>query len=436
MPKVSILIPIYNVEKYLGQCLESIINQTLKDIEIICINDGSSDASAKILNEYAKKDPRIVVISKKNTGYGHSMNVGLKKAMGDYIGIVESDDFIDRSMFEDLYNAAVSHKVDIVKSNYFAHNVLGDFFEPRLDEFPYEKIFRPRDVYNLFRVQPTIWSAIYDRKFLLKNDIYFNETPGAAYQDLSFTVKVFVCAESIYLLRNAYLHYRIDNQNSSVNSTGKVFCICDEYNEIIKFLERKKLLDSELKYLVELLRFDSYRWNYERLNEKNKMCFAQRIIVDFNKAKANNLLKRAYWGDQDWEELNYLLKNSDEYFCSKMCEKQNLLLYKKALLDRLNSKKYIILYGAGYWGQRDCVNLKKAGIMIKAFAVSNMSKNQSAIMDIPVIEIEKLCQYKNDCIILVTPRSSIKIEIVKKLFELDFSDIILMNTEVRNSLYR
>ena len=113
--KVSVLVPIYNVEEFLPECLDSLVNQTLKDIEFICINDGSKDDSLKILKEYAKKDKRILIINKKNSGYGDSMNKGLEKAKGEYIGIVESDDFIDLDAFEKLYNIAKKNDADVVK---------------------------------------------------------------------------------------------------------------------------------------------------------------------------------------------------------------------------------------------------------------------------------------------------------------------------------
>jgi glycosyltransferase involved in cell wall biosynthesis len=107
MPKVSIIVPIYNVEKYLRECLDSIVKQTLKDIEIVCVNDGSTDSSLDIIKEYAEKDERVKYIDKPNSGYGISMNQGLDKAQGEYIGIVESDDFIKPEMFEELYNLAL-----------------------------------------------------------------------------------------------------------------------------------------------------------------------------------------------------------------------------------------------------------------------------------------------------------------------------------------
>ena len=115
MAKVSIVIPIYNVEKYLRQCLDSVVNQTLRDIEIICVNDGSKDSSLAIMKEYAERDERVKIIDKPNSGYGNSMNRGFDMACGEYIGIVESDDYADPEMFERLYATAKENELDVVK---------------------------------------------------------------------------------------------------------------------------------------------------------------------------------------------------------------------------------------------------------------------------------------------------------------------------------
>ena len=106
MAKVSIIVPAYNVEPYLVECMESITNQTLSDIEIICINDGSTDGTLNILKEYAARDERIILVDKENGGYGIGMNIGMSKATGEYIGIVEPDDFVPVNMFGDLYKIA------------------------------------------------------------------------------------------------------------------------------------------------------------------------------------------------------------------------------------------------------------------------------------------------------------------------------------------
>lgn len=118
MVKISIIVPIYNAEKYLEQCLQSIKNQTLKDIEVICVDDGSTDSSPQIMDRFQNEDQRFKVIHKSNGGNGHSMNTGLAAATGEYIGCVEADDYIENNMFEKLYMYTNNGTVDIVKSNF------------------------------------------------------------------------------------------------------------------------------------------------------------------------------------------------------------------------------------------------------------------------------------------------------------------------------
>ena len=119
MAKVSIIIPTYNVEEYLEECMDSVVRQTLQDIEIICINDGSTDGSLEILKRYAQNDKRIIIVDKENGGYGIGMNIGLDKATGEYIGIVEPDDFVPLNMYEDLYNIAEKENLDFVKADFY-----------------------------------------------------------------------------------------------------------------------------------------------------------------------------------------------------------------------------------------------------------------------------------------------------------------------------
>ena len=114
VPKVSVIIPVYNVEKYIGECLDSVINQTLKEIEIICVDDGSTDNSLNILKEYAKKDKRLIIISRENKGVGYSRNQGIEIARGEYIAFMDPDDYYPSvNVLQDLYNGAIKHKVNI-----------------------------------------------------------------------------------------------------------------------------------------------------------------------------------------------------------------------------------------------------------------------------------------------------------------------------------
>ena len=139
---VSIIMPIYNAERFLHQSLGSVVDQTLKNIEIICVNDGSTDSSLSMMKQYAAEDKRIRIIDKANGGYGQSMNCGLRIAKGEYIGILEPDDFMSKDMLETLYNIAKKNNADVVKSNYFEYKTKdnsNNFLEV-LEGLPYDEI--------------------------------------------------------------------------------------------------------------------------------------------------------------------------------------------------------------------------------------------------------------------------------------------------------
>lgn len=269
MPKVSILIPIYNVESYLSKCLDSVLAQTLNDLEIICINDGSTDNSLEIIKEYVKKDKRIIVLNKKNTGYGDSMNLGLRKATGEYIGIVEPDDWIEPEAFAELYGLAESNKTDVVKANYYKFRGNDpEFVVKEISDYGTKVIKKSDHVFDYFKFAPAIWSAIYRRAFLLENDIRFLPTPGASYQDLGFSFKCWVVAKQLAFTSKPYYHYRLDNAGSSVNTAGKMHCVVDEYKSIEQFLRDRDLYDS-YSAIMQAAKFRNYHWNFQRLIQLN-----------------------------------------------------------------------------------------------------------------------------------------------------------------------
>lgn len=270
--KISILIPCFNVEKYIRECLESVVNQTIKEIEIICINDGSTDQTLPILEEYAKHDKRIKIIDKTNSGYGDSMNQALDVAKGKYIGIVESDDFAELSMFEVLYSIAIQQNLDISRCCYFEYKS-GTNTPIFNDWVPKNQVHNPNENHAAFWQAPSIWCSIYRRSWLNENNIRFLPTPGASYQDTSFAFKCYACCQRFYMSDVPLLHYRTDNESSSVNNPEKVFCVCDEWNEIYRFIRNNRKRFSHLLPLIPILQYGTYRWNYERLNGKFKSNF-------------------------------------------------------------------------------------------------------------------------------------------------------------------
>lgn len=301
VPKISLLVPIYNVERYLRECLESAQNQTLKDIEVICINDGSTDGSRAIIEEFLA-DPRFRVIDKENSGYGASMNLGLKACRGEYVGILESDDFLAPEALETLYNLAKADDADVVKSDFYLYWSVPEEREERFGWVTSEKtgLVSPRDFTDVFYLKPSIWSAIYKRSFLVGNDINFLETPGASYQDAGFNFKVWANAERVVLVDDAFLRYRQDNETSSVNSPGKVYCVCDEYAEMIRYLNDKAIDRTFLDPILVKMRYDSYMWNYDRLSQELQKEFVQRMAEDFTREDADGLTDYALF--EPWKE--------------------------------------------------------------------------------------------------------------------------------------
>ena len=223
-PKVSVIVPVYNVEKYLARCLNSIIHQTLEDIEVIVVNDGSKDNSPDIIKEFVEKDDRVKLIDKPNSGYGNSMNRGLDAATGEYIGIVESDDFIAADMYESLYALTGGGEVDVVKGNFY------DYYEQN-DKPPVitpnherdmiadtEKPFKLKDDPQISWGHPSVWSAIYRRQFLRENKIVFMEEKGGGWVDNPFFYETLCKAKSIMWTKRAFYFYFRSNPESSSNN--------------------------------------------------------------------------------------------------------------------------------------------------------------------------------------------------------------------------
>ncbi len=334
-PKVSVVVPCYNVEKYLRQCLDSIVNQTLKELEIICVNDGSKDSTLSIIEEYAAKDSRFKIIDKPNAGYGDSMNRGFDMATGEYIGIIESDDYAELDMFEKLYNTAKKHELDVVKSGFFFYwskkgeknipNPIASKTTSSRTFCPVNAFKSKMEMVDFFNIKPTIWSAIYRKDFIRQNNIRFNETPGASYQDASFNFKVWTCAKRVRLLKECFLHYRQDNESSSINSPGKVYCICDEYDEMERFLNTRPLEKGILEPVMVRIKYDSYNWNYERLSEPLQAEFILRFSKDFEKHLTDGSLQKEYFEWYKWTSVHQVIDDPEEYHKARVLAKKGEL---------------------------------------------------------------------------------------------------------------
>ena len=282
-PKVSVVVPVYNAEKYLRQCLDSLRAQTLGDLEFICVNDGSTDKSLAIIREYQKADPRFIAIDKPNSGYGHTMNCGLAVARGEYVGIVEPDDFVKPQMYERLVAAADGNGVDFVKSGIVYHwsNRPDREWKIVSDASLVRRVLHPADDPGIFNAVMNNVTGVYRRDFLERNHIRFTETPGAAYQDNSFYLQAHFLAKSAYLLDESFYCYRQDNEASSINTKGRAFAIFEEYRRNESLFDGRPEMRAAFygQYLYK--KYKSYKYHFGRLDETAQIPFLEKMSAEF-----------------------------------------------------------------------------------------------------------------------------------------------------------
>ena len=347
MTNLSIIIPTLNSALYLKECIDSVLNQRLRDIEIIVVDANSTDGTLQILQDYAKSDSRLSLIIAERKSYGYQMNLGIAKAQGEYIGIVESDDFIKPTMFERLYSVAKEQDCDIVKSDILCFHTDNNAY--KFTHTPIVKNARfygkklifdlrsdsrldshPKSIKTKITLLKTAWkmnqSSIFRREFLQKHNIRFNETQGASYQDTGFSFITTILADSLYLLDESHYCYRTDNESSSSNDKGKVYCICDEYDYLARFLERENLM-SAYSGLYHYLRFCGYRWNVGRIGLESKLEFLYRFQKDFAHLSKSQIKSCGF----KWHQRRKLAKilDSPRDFYAELLEPKPKGLWRK-----------------------------------------------------------------------------------------------------------
>lgn len=234
MPKVSVIVPVYNVEKFLPRCLDSILSQSLEDIEVICVDDGSPDNSIDILRRYEARDSRVRIIRQENRGLGGARNTGLDAASGEYIGFVDSDDWIDADFYEKLYRAAVDNGADIACCSVLKHRPQFDKYEVRYADEAVATGLEERFSLCCCPPQFYVMNRIYRRSLLDDYSIRFRE--HVVYEDIEFTSKALYRAEKVVGTADICYHY-VYNSSSIVNSRQTPKKMHDKYVARKAFVE-------------------------------------------------------------------------------------------------------------------------------------------------------------------------------------------------------
>lgn len=272
-PSVSVIVPTYNASLYLREALDSLLNQTYHNFEVICVNDGSTDNSIDILHEYAARDHRFRVLDGKNGGYGKAMNRGMDAAAGKCISILEPDDYYAKDTIETLFNMAEEHNLDIAKGafqRFYEKDGKRHFFSDCFLETGV--VVCPRKNLNAFKYSMNTWTCIYRTEFIRKHNIRHNETPGASYQDNGMHLLTFAYADRVMCTYKDVYFYRQDNQGSSINALcRRPYAMRDEY----KYIKTRLMQDPDVWKHVEpayvLKRMDNHMYVYGNISDSIRM---------------------------------------------------------------------------------------------------------------------------------------------------------------------
>ncbi len=289
MAKISLIVPVYNTEKYLNKCIDSLINQSYDDIEIIIINDGSTDYSENLIKSY--NDKRIKYISKKNEGIGKTRNLGIEKSSGEYLAFVDSDDYLNENFCEKMLNKAITDDCDVVICDYYEdHN--DDLKKINFINFPDTSLKQDPKLINFINLGPC--NKIYKRDLLQKNKIKFIE--NLKYEDAPFVVKSLIKAKKIGKVNDYLTYYVIHEKSETTIRDEKIFDILKITDIIVKDLKNANFPNEEMINLVTMILTD-YTIQQRYINDKHNR--DQFINAAFN--YLDNV-------DRNWKKCNYLKK--------------------------------------------------------------------------------------------------------------------------------
>ncbi len=313
MPKVSIIVPFYNVERYIEKCLETLVNQTLEDIEIILVNDGSKDKSIEIVNKFLEKYPeKLVYFEKENGGLSDARNYAIPYAKGEYIAFLDSDDYVEKDMYEKMYQLAKEENSDMVECDFYW-------------EYPEKTKIDTGAIYNgkkemLEKVRVVAWNKLIKREILEKAKIEFPK--GYRYEDVEFTYKLIPYLEKVSFLKKPCIHY-IQRENSISNSQ----------NERTK--EIFDVLDHVIRYYKEKGIYDEYKEEIEYIYTRYLLCSSLLRMVKIEDKKIREELLNKTWINlnekfPNWKKNKILRKNkSGKDFYMKTINKVTYKIYCK-----------------------------------------------------------------------------------------------------------
>lgn len=395
---VSVIMPSLNVVDYIETCISSAIHQTLKEIEILCIDAGSTDGTAEILERYAQQDPRIRLIKTEYRSYGAQVNLGVRLSRGNYIAILETDDYISYDMYEKLYKPAVENDCDYVKCNYYAFWTQKDGTKYKQirrnfsDESYYSRVIDklvPKDIciHDLY-----LWDGIYKKSFLLDNDIMFSETKGAAFQDVGFLFQTSILCKRVMYIDQACYFYCVDRDGASSNSDKGFLYSFNEYNFVLSkykdIIRENKDIAQTFYCRIALAFYNSVNDPYQIFAREYKpyyewfyreICWAvEHQIIDDSDMNIDISLKS-------------ILKPYEDYRVEQE-HRRNLILSTIG-----KPMEYpIVIFGCGNFGIRAYRWIKQMGYQVEAFMDNDNQKWDKTIDGVRILNPKEVSSKAQD----------------------------------------
>jgi glycosyltransferase involved in cell wall biosynthesis len=428
--KITILMPSLNVAKYIGQCMDSVVNQTYNNLEIIVIDAGSTDGTLEILEKYGQSDSRIKIIHSDKKSYGYQMNIGLRKATGDYIGIVETDDYIVPDMYETLLKTAMKYDADYVKG--YAKLVRGDYGNEYLAEDSYKyavnnglagKVLDTSKMTDVYVNDIFHWLGLYKRS--LVENVSFNETPGAAFQDQRFLLQTISGAHrAVYLDKQVYF-YRQNNVDSSNYSTSGLKYIYQEYqlneecarslgnNWYTAFLTR--LIDQIVGRYNVMVIADNF-WN-------DAVEYIDLLREWLKHAVSEGHLSKSNLDKERWKRLQYFLEDRMALFDYLKSPRD---YDKKRNIEKVLNAKHVWIYGAGVVGARvaEEMNREEYGEKVEGMVVSTREKH-SPVDGYSVYCIDDISTNPSETLFLIAVSSKYQDEVIDTLESKGYENYII-----------
>ncbi|MDE7431154.1 MAG: glycosyltransferase [Lachnospiraceae bacterium] len=422
--KVSVVIPVYNALPYLKECMDSVLAQSLEGFEIICINDGSTDDSLTSLRKYALADERIKIITKDNRGYGHTVNLGIRQAEGEYISIIEPDDYIEKDMLQTLYETAKQYELDVVSADYrwFYDEAGRRVFEKHViynDRKMYGKVLDPRKDIKVVQGQYINPAGLFRKKFLLERNIVHNETAGAAFQDRGFCFLSLIQAERLMVLSCAFYNYRHDNPASSISGRNDIDKVIMEYRMTLDKL--LKMDDAYREYFPEFFRreYESCRYALSRSYNYAQKEALYKISEEFRNYENEGILDAGGMQTEMKNELYFVMYSPKEAYCS-------FSGLKDEIHESLLEFDSFVIYGAGVVGKRIFKGLSvEDRKKCMGFAVSNRESNLTSMENYPIKCIEEYIDKRENTAVVVAVTKKYRDEIMERLSILGFQNIII-----------